>query len=122
MCGICGEVSRSLQRLPEKSSILGMAETMKHRGPDGEGFWSENGVALGHRRLTIIDLTDASSQPFVLPSENVAISYNGEIYNYVELKEELLSLGHRFKSSGDTEVILRGYLQWGTDVLSRLNG
>lgn len=79
-------------------------------------------MALGHRRLAILDLSDAARQPMVSEGGDAVITYNGEIYNFAELREELEVLGHRFRSSGDTEVLLAGYRQWGTEVLSRLSG
>jgi asparagine synthase (glutamine-hydrolysing) len=99
---------------------------MAHRGPDGEGLW-RNGegppwVALGHRRLAIIDLTDLAAQPMQSGDGALSITFNGEIFNYVELKRELESLGHRFRSNSDTEVLLSAYREWGRDCLERLNG
>jgi asparagine synthase (glutamine-hydrolysing) len=101
-----------------------MTETLRHRGPDDEGLWrSDDGrVALGHRRLSIIDLSAAGHQPMPDQGERLWISFNGEIYNYLALREELLDLGHPFRTATDTEVILRAYRQWGLDCVKKLNG
>jgi asparagine synthase (glutamine-hydrolysing) len=97
---------------------------MAHRGPDDAGeYWSDDGhVGFGHRRLSIIDLSAAGHQPMQTPDGQFCITFNGEIYNYAELKRELESRGHAFRSSSDTEVILAAYRQWGKDCLSRLHG
>jgi asparagine synthase (glutamine-hydrolysing) len=99
-----------------------MAEMVRHRGPDDLGSWSDGRVGLGHARLSIIDLSHAAHQPMVDEAESVRLVYNGEIYNFPQLRQELLGLGHHFKSTSDTEVILRGYLQWGAGVVARLRG
>jgi asparagine synthase (glutamine-hydrolysing) len=122
MCGICGDIRRRGRGLPERSVIEAMNRAQAHRGPDDEGVWIEGTVALGHRRLTILDLTDAGKQPMTDPDERVVLTYNGEIYNYVEIRKDLLAKGHRFMSTSDTEVLLRAYLEWGPALLERLNG
>jgi asparagine synthase (glutamine-hydrolysing) len=101
-----------------------MAAIQAHRGPDGEGFWSDiaGQCALGHRRLAILDLSEGGHQPMVDSERGLAISYNGEIYNYIELRDRLRGLGHEFRSGSDTEVLLRAYAQWGVDCLEHLNG
>jgi asparagine synthase (glutamine-hydrolysing) len=101
-----------------------MRDAMRHRGPDDAGLhWSADGrVALAHRRLSIIDLSPLGHQPMADPSGELWIVFNGEIYNYRELKAELAGLGHRFRSASDTEVILEAYRRWGLECLSRLNG
>jgi asparagine synthase (glutamine-hydrolysing) len=99
-----------------------MAATMASRGPDGEGLWAQRGVALGHRRLKIIDLSAASGQPMVDPALGLTGVFNGCIYNYRELRAELEARGHRFFSQGDTEVILKSYAEWGTDFVDHLIG
>lgn len=125
MCGICGFVG------PEPVAdgqrvVQAMADVITHRGPDGEGFEeirsSTTSGWLGHRRLRIIDLTIASSQPMVDAVSGVMVTYNGEIYNFRELRRELEQLGHRFDSSGDTEVMLRSYLAWGAETFARFEG
>jgi len=94
---------------------------LSHRGPDGVGYWRDAGVWLGHRRLAIIDLSDAGIQPMHV-DDAVAITFNGEIYNYIELGKELQSKGHRFRTETDTEVLLHAYLEWGVECLEHLNG
>lgn len=123
MCGITGEIGkRAAVGAPDTSHVRRMNDAQRHRGPDGEGVWTDGRAILGHRRLTIIDLTDAAAQPLVDAATGVALTYNGEIYNYVELRMVLEAKGHRFRSSGDTEVLLRGYLEFGAEVLAHLNG
>ena len=99
-----------------------MIATLRHRGPDGEGVWSDDRVGLAHARLAIIDLSDAAAQPMSDADGLVHVVHNGEVYNFPELREELMGLGHRFKSQGDTEVIVNGYKQWGEAVVRRLRG
>jgi len=109
-----------------KDIVIDMRDRMFHRGPDGGGLWvdrNEGGaIALGHRRLSIVDLSEAASQPMFSNDQQHIIVFNGEIYNFVELKHELESKGHRFKTTSDTEVLMVAYRQWGVDCLSRLNG
>lgn len=121
MCGIAGVISLGSKSV-SSNSLVKLTEIIAHRGPDGQGhFLSENClVGLGHRRLSIIDLTPSGAQP--MKRNELVISYNGEIYNYIELREELKSLGHHFESESDTEVILASYLQWGKECLKKLNG
>jgi asparagine synthase (glutamine-hydrolysing) len=99
-----------------------MIQTLYHRGPDGEGEYQDEFVSLGHRRLAIIDLSSAAQQPMPNEDETLRLIYNGEIYNYVELAEELKRNGHRFRSKSDSEVILHAYEEWGQDCVSRFNG
>jgi asparagine synthase (glutamine-hydrolysing) len=107
---------------PADRSLLGrMKDAIAHRGPDGEGEFISQGVALGHRRLSIIDV-GGGAQPISNEDDSIQIVFNGEIYNYVELREELLKSGHVFKTNSDTEVIIHGYEQWGLDCVSRFNG
>jgi asparagine synthase (glutamine-hydrolysing) len=123
MCGITGWVSfnRDLER--EQAVIDAMTLTMACRGPDASGMWVRGPVALGHRRLAIIDL-EGGTQPMSVstPAGDVVLVYSGEAYNYVELREALRAAGERFETASDTEVILRGYLRWGDAVAERLNG
>ncbi len=99
-----------------------MTDAIAHRGPDGEGFFLDRDVGLGHRRLAILDLSPAAAQPMLSPDGNYAIAYNGEVYNFQELRAELEKLGHRFRSRSDTEVVLYALVQWGAAALERFNG
>src|SRR5205085_112619 len=122
MCGIAGIISRKNNE--ESFTLLQKATgSLSHRGPEQEGFWTnENGqVILGHRRLCIIDLSEAASQPMQY-ADRFTLVYNGEIYNYLELKNELESKRHSFRSHSDTEVILAAYAEWGSDCLLRFDG
>lgn len=121
MCGITGLFHLETAKPVAEGRIRAMADAQAHRGPDGSGVWTAPGVGLGHRRLSIIDVA-GSPQPMHTPDGQLSIVFNGEIYNYQELRAQLKQLGHVFATSGDTEVILNGYRQWGVDVLSRLNG
>src|SRR3954465_265055 len=104
--------------------IAVMRDSMEHGGPDGKGMFVDDQlpVALGHRRLSLLDLSDAESQPMEDLNGLLQIVFNGEIYNFLELKRELVSLGHFFKTGSDTEVILKAYLQWGRGCFARFNG
>lgn len=93
-----------------------------HRGPDGDGYYVDGPAGLGHRRLSIIDLTDAASQPMATTDGRYVLTYNGEIYNFRELRADLIRRGHRFNSTGDSEVLLAAFAEWGLDALERLNG
>lgn len=123
MCGIAGIVSHD----PE-SKVAAMLETIEHRGRDDQGYWTSapdrNGqrICLGHRRLSIIDTSPAGHQPMFSADGRYAISFNGEIYNYREIREELKAKGHRFKTDSDTEVLLAAFAEWGAGCLTRLNG
>ena len=121
MCGLAGEVRRDGSR-PDVAAVERMAATMADRGPDGAGNWSQGRVALGHRRLKIIDLSAASGQPMVDGPSGLSGVFNGCIYNYPELRAELEARGHRFFSKGDTEVILKAYAEWGDDFVDHLKG
>jgi len=120
MCGIVGVAGNV--RIG-RESLVTMRDAMRHRGPDDQGvWWSADGrVGLGHRRLAIIDLSEAGRQPMAAEG-SLHVVFNGEIYNYQDLREELRELGHHFKTSSDTEVILHAYAEWGTECLRRLNG
>jgi len=121
MCGLAGEL-----RFDNQPADLAAVERITHhlapRGPDAWGFHSEGPVALGHRRLKIMDLAEASGQPMIDTTLGLSLVFNGAIYNYPELRKELEALGYRFFSGGDTEVLLKGYHAWGKDLLPRLNG
>src|SRR4051794_20389436 len=121
MCGICGEI-RFDGSVPDGAAVRGMTDAMTSRGPDSDGFWDDGPVALGHRRLAIIDLSDAGAQPMVDDSEQCAIVFNGCIYNHRELRRELERAGHRFRSASDTEVVLRAYQEWGEEFVEHLVG
>jgi asparagine synthase (glutamine-hydrolysing) len=124
MCGIAGWVSYDSDLRAHQDLIATMTKTMERRGPDAGGVWIDRHVGLGHRRLAIIDLA-GGVQPMQAEEEGQTIAsliYTGEVYNFVELRNELQQLGHQFKTRSDTEVVLRGYLQWGDDVVERLNG
>lgn len=114
MCGING------YSFPDNELIVRMNHVLRHRGPDGEGIFVDEKVTLGHRRLAIIDLTEKGKQP--MSWKDYWITYNGEIYNFNELKNELTEAGHRFSSSTDTEVILHAYQEWGSDCVKKFNG
>ncbi len=113
MCGLAGEFRRDGSRA-DVSAVERMAATMSDRGPDDSGVWSQGPTALGHRRLKIIDLSAASGQPIVDAAAGLTGVFNGCIYNYRELRAELQAKGHRFFSSGDSEVVLKAYAEWGT--------
>jgi len=103
-------------------AVARMAETMAPRGPDGSGVVAHGRVAFGHRRLSIIDLSEAGAQPFVDTALGLTVVFNGCIYNYKELREELQAKGHRFASTADTEVVLKAWAQWGADAIPKFNG
>lgn len=121
MCGIAGIFNLNGEPV-SPVSIRRMTDAIKHRGPDSEGFYVDSFVGLGHRRLAIIDLSRAGHQPMVTENKEFAITYNGEIYNFKDLKAELENLGHSFQSRSDTEVILKSYVQWGANCVDRFNG
>ncbi len=121
MCGLCGEL-RFDHSVPEQNVIERMKEKLQKRGPDSEGSYINAPIALGHRRLAIIDLSDKAAQPMLDEPAGIALVFNGTIYNYPDLRKELQALGHSFKSTGDTEVILRSYIEWGENCVARLQG
>jgi asparagine synthase (glutamine-hydrolysing) len=124
MCGIAGILQyREGPRVDERE-ILAVRDAQRHRGPDGEGLWlsGDGRTALGHRRLAIVDLSPLGLQPMATPDGRLRVVFNGEIYNYPELRAELTGLGHRFVSASDTEVLLHGYREWGIALLDRLRG
>ena len=118
MCGIAGIVTK---REDKKEIIEAMSKRIEHRGPDGEGYFFDGDVALAHRRLSIIDLS-TGNQPMFNEDDTVVTVYNGEIYNYVELRDELVKAGHKFKTKSDTEVLIHGFEEWHTDLPKYLRG
>lgn len=121
MCGIVGIINFDGE--PVSPVILKrMTDVIAHRGPDGEGQWSQDGVGLGHRRLSIIDLSPAGHQPMETADKRFVITYNGEVYNFKEIRIELESLGRQFHSDTDTEVVLNAYAEWGPNCVDKLNG
>ncbi len=121
MCGLHGEIRFDNDR-PERETHQRINDALAPRGPDASGLFEDGPLLLGHRRLKIIDLSDASSQPFVDRDAGLAVVFNGCIYNYRELRSELEARGHRFRSQGDTEVILRSWKEWGKACVLRFNG
>ncbi|MEO0728887.1 MAG: N-acetylglutaminylglutamine amidotransferase, partial [Pseudomonadota bacterium] len=121
MCGLCGEISFNGAPV-SPGRIERMVHRMTARGPDGMGVYANDRVAFGHCRLKIIDLSEASSQPFVDTHLGLTIAFNGCIYNYKALRAELEAEGYTFASSGDTEVILKAWHAWGPDAVPRLHG
>ncbi|MFP8885411.1 asparagine synthase (glutamine-hydrolyzing) [Streptomyces mangrovi] len=124
MCGIVGWVDFERDLSQERATAEAMTRTMACRGPDAEGVWLDRHAAIGHRRLSVIDL-EGGRQPMLCEEGGlppVVLTFSGEIYNYRELRSELASRGHRFRTQSDTEVVLRAYLEWGQDMVGRLNG
>ncbi len=121
MCGISGFLHHDAGRQAGMEVIKRMNDRISHRGPDGEGFYHNQNVALGHRRLAIIDLS-TGEQPMYSADRTIALVFNGEIYNYIELREELILLGNHFVTTSDTEVIIQAYRTWGVDCQKRFNG
>ncbi|MEA1013566.1 XrtA/PEP-CTERM system amidotransferase [Sphingosinicella sp. LY1275] len=121
MCGIAGIFHPDVPKPVDPARVRAMSDVLAHRGPDGSGVWTAPGVGLGHRRLSIIDLA-GGAQPMATPDDRVAVTYNGEIYNFREVRAELEAKGHVFRTDSDTEVILAAWRQWGPDCLSRFNG
>ena len=119
MCGINGIISRNKNK---KELIHLMNEKILHRGPDAEGIFADEYVALGQRRLSIIDLSENGNQPIYNEDKTILVVYNGEVYNYQSLREELETKGHHFVTNTDTEVLVHGYEEWGYEVLKRLRG
>ena len=118
MCGIAGYIS---EKKPTKKIIKAMTDRIEHRGPDGEGFYLDDNIALGHRRLAILDLT-TGDQPIYNEEKDVVVVLNGEIYNYQELREELKKKKHKFVTKTDTEVLVHGYEEWGHNLTKKLRG
>lgn len=122
MCGIAGIIDFKKKNINE-SQLKHMSSFLGERGPDNEGFWIQNYVGFAHRRLSIIDLSAAGNQPMMDTSETILITFNGEIYNYITLKEELLLVGVKFRTNSDTEVLINGYKTWGIEkLLDKIDG
>ena len=121
MCGICGQFNYNNCLPVERETILRMTAAIAHSVPDDEGYYIENFIGLGFRRLSIIDIS-GGRQPMSDPQQRVWVIFNGEIYNFRELRDELTSFGYIFRTRSDTEVILNGYKKWGINVLEKLNG
>jgi asparagine synthase (glutamine-hydrolysing) len=120
MCGICG-IFRLDGKPVDPDAIGAMSDTLRHRGPDGSGSYVKGNIGLGHRRLSIIDV-DGGAQPIGNEDGSLQIVFNGEIYNFIELRQELEAAGHRFTTRSDTEVIVHAYEQWGKECVGRFNG
>jgi len=121
MCGICGAYLPRPAHAGDRSVVAQMMRRLEHRGPDGHGLWSHDQAVLGHLRLAIIDL-EGGYQPQLNETETIGVVFNGEIYNFADLRGQLTSAGHVFRTRSDTEVIVHGYEQWGLDVVTRLRG
>jgi asparagine synthase (glutamine-hydrolysing) len=121
MCGLIGQINRKIEI--NTNSFEKMVLALQHRGPDGSGtyFDENNQVAFGHTRLSFLDLSDAGKQPMISSNDQIVVTFNGEIYNYVELKNQLLD-SYTFKTNTDTEVIIAAYLKWGLDFVKELKG
>ena len=122
MCGIAGSLDLRSGRAPDEDTVARMTDLLAHRGPDDAGMLVDPPVVLGHRRLSILDISAAGHQPMAARDGVRWITFNGEIYNYKELAEDLRALGHEFSTTCDTEVLLAAYTQWGGEALERLNG
>ena len=121
MCGISGYINTNKQPV-SKDILKKMADAIKHRGPDGEGFWMNDNVGIAHRRLSVIDLSDAGNQPMISKDGRFILTYNGEIYNYKELRKQLISKGYIFFSKSDSEVVLNSLIEWGQNAIIKFNG
>ena len=121
MCGIAGFVDFKGSKI-DITLLKQATDAISHRGPDGEGHWIEDNIGIGHRRLSIIDLSDLASQPMVSKDQRYVLSYNGEIYNFKELRNELQNNNVIFHSESDTEVVLNSLSFWGSEALNKFNG
>ena len=119
MCGIVGFTND----IDDSNEVLGrMMDRIRHRGPDAEGKYIDEDIALGHRRLSIIDISSQGDQPIFNEDRSLVIIFNGEIYNYKEIKEKLVEAGHDFRTNTDTEVLIHGYEEYGEKLLNMLRG
>lgn len=121
MCGIAGVLNFNREPVDPRA-LRRMTDSLAHRGPDGEGWYRDKGVGLGHRRLAIIDLSSAGHQPMVTGDDRFALTFNGEIYNFREIRNELEGLGHSFRSRTDSEVVLHAWAHWGDSCIAKFNG
>jgi asparagine synthase (glutamine-hydrolysing) len=121
MCGISGLVDLSGKNA-EKSKIEKISSCLNHRGPDGNGLWMLENIALAHTRLAILDLSKSANQPMISKNQMYSLTYNGELYNYQELRKQLKQKGYQFSTNSDSEVILNSLIEWGTDALLKFNG
>jgi asparagine synthase (glutamine-hydrolysing) len=121
MCGICGVLNFDGK---EVSPVLlkKMTDSITHRGPDGEGWYRDKGLGFGHRRLAIVDLSPLGQQPMVTPDNRYVLTYNGEIYNFLEIRADLVARGHSFRSKTDSEVVLHAWAEWGSECVNKFNG
>ena len=121
MCGICGVLNFDGSKV---SSVLlkKMTDAIAHRGPDGEGWYQSKGLGFGHRRLAIVDLSPLGHQPMVSQDNRYALTYNGEIYNFREIRSELISKGYSFLSQTDSEIVLHAWAEWGQACVLKFNG
>ena len=122
MCGICGIVYSNRDKQVDHDVLGLMSKSLLHRGPDSHDSWFSHGIGFAHRRLIILDVTSTSKQPMIDSQTGVVITYNGEIYNYIEIRKKLIDRGHNFTSTGDTEVLLRAYIEWKYDLFTEING
>jgi asparagine synthase (glutamine-hydrolysing) len=120
MCGICGTVAADGSSNVEE--VRRPMDALSHRGPDGAEAWTDGHCSIGHRRLAIIDLSDRAMEPMPNETQEVWLSFNGEIYNHDALRDDLMRRGHSFRSRTDAEVIVHGYEEWGDDVVHHLRG
>ena len=121
MCGIAGFSLKA--NLDQKENVLRiMNNKLSHRGPDGEGYYHDSNVSFSHKRLAIIDLDPRSNQPFIDKKKEFILVFNGEIYNYIELRKLLVDDGYEFFTNSDTEVLLNSYINWGTELFQKIKG
>lgn len=121
MCGICGVLNFDGSKV-SSALLKKMTDSIAHRGPDGEGWYQSKGLGFGHRRLAIIDLSPLGDQPMVTQDNRYALTYNGEIYNFREIRADLIAKDHSFRSQTDSEVVLRAWAEWGTECVLKFNG